>query len=103
MRMLQLFLAVSMLALFSGATIQSSGAIAAPAPVFAADPPAQGAAAPKVPDVDVHINSGGGERHAVWYINPVVLSVGAVVLILIIALIAMAGRGSGGTTIIRER
>jgi hypothetical protein len=58
-------------------------------------------AAPAAPDIDVKID-GGGERHVVWFTNPMVLAAAGIGLIVVIAIIAMASRG-GGTTIIREK
>lgn len=49
-------------------------------------------------DVDINVNRGGhGGR---WYANPLWIAIGALALIVLIALIVMAGRG-GGTTIVR--
>src|SRR5437588_804229 len=49
-------------------------------------------------DVDVNVNHGtSGGR---WYASPVWIAIGALALIVIIALIFMAGRG-GGTTVVR--
>jgi hypothetical protein len=45
---------------------------------------------------------GGGEKHVVWFVNPMVLAAAGVGLIVVIAIIAMASRG-GGPTIIREK
>ena len=61
-----------------------------------------GGAAPAQPsgkvDVDINVNRGqGGGR---WYANPVWIAIGALAVIVLIALIVMAGRG-GGTTIVR--
>ena len=50
-------------------------------------------------DVDINVNhNGGGGR---WYANPMWIAIGALAVILLIALIVMAGRG-GGTTVIRD-
>jgi hypothetical protein len=50
-------------------------------------------------DVDINVNhNGGGTR---WYANPMWIAIGALAVIVLIALIVMAGRG-GGTTVIRD-
>jgi amino acid transporter len=60
-----------------------------------------GGAAPAQPsgkvDVDINVNHGGGGR---WYANPLWIAIGALAVILLIALIVMAGRG-GGTTVVK--
>ena len=48
-------------------------------------------------DVDINVNHGGGGR---WYANPLWIAIGALAVILLIALIVMAGRG-GGTTVVK--
>jgi len=48
-------------------------------------------------DVDINVNRGGGGR---WYANPVWIAIGALAVIVLIALIVMAGRG-GGTTVVK--
>jgi hypothetical protein len=48
-------------------------------------------------DVDINVNHGGGGR---WYTNPLWIAIGALAVILLIALIVMAGRG-GGTTVVK--
>ena len=47
-------------------------------------------------DVDINTNGGGA-----WYADPVWLAIGAVALIVVIAIIAMVARG-GGTTVIKD-
>jgi len=47
-------------------------------------------------DVDINTNGGGA-----WYADPVWLAMGAVALIVVIAIIAMVARG-GGTTVIKD-
>jgi hypothetical protein len=49
-------------------------------------------------DVDINVNHNGGGR---WYANPMWIAIGALAVILLIALIVMAGRG-GGTTVIHD-
>jgi hypothetical protein len=69
--------------------------------VVALQQPSGGNAAPSASgklDVDINVNHGGGGR---WYASPVWIAIGALAVIIIIALIVMAGRG-GGTTIVRE-
>jgi hypothetical protein len=41
------------------------------------------------------------ESHSAWYTQPVWIAIGIVALVLIIALIAMAGRRNGGTTVVK--
>src|SRR5262245_14972996 len=48
-------------------------------------------------DVDIDVNQSGSGR---WYANPVWIAIGALALIVLIALIIMAGRG-GGTTVVK--
>ena len=48
-------------------------------------------------DVDINVNHGGGGR---WYANPMWIAIGALAVIVLIALIVMAGRG-GGTTVVK--
>jgi hypothetical protein len=49
-------------------------------------------------DVDINVNhNGGGGR---WYANPMWIAIGALAVIVLIALIVMAGRG-GGTTVVK--
>jgi hypothetical protein len=50
-------------------------------------------------DVDINVNHGSGGGR--WYASPVWIAIGALAVIVIIALIVMAGRG-GGTTIVRD-
>ncbi|MGD9764058.1 MAG: hypothetical protein AB7V27_10120 [Candidatus Binatia bacterium] len=106
MKTVRLLLVVSALTLPWMGTVQSpqwlntsNTALAAPpegAP--AQNPPAQGG-----PDINVKIDRDGGGDRVVWFANPLVLVAGAVGVVLVIALIAMASRGNGGTTIVREK
>ena len=48
-------------------------------------------------DVDINVNHNGGGR---WYANPMWIAIGALAVIVLIALIVMAGRG-GGTTVVK--
>ena len=50
-------------------------------------------------DVDINVNKGGGGGR--WYANPMWIAIGGLALIVLVALIFMAGRGSGGTTVVR--
>ena len=50
--------------------------------------------------VDVDINVNRGQSSARWYANPMWIAIGALAVIVLIALIVMAGRG-GGTTIVK--
>ena len=52
---------------------------------------------PKDLDVDINVNRGGDA----WYANPVWLAIGAIALVVVVLLIALAVRG-GGTTVVRE-
>ena len=54
-------------------------------------PPAKGEV-----ELDVDVNDGSA-----WYTDPVWIVIGVAALVIIVALIAMAGRG-GGTTVVRE-
>ena len=63
--------------------------------VVAAAPQAAPAQAPQV-DVDINRDSGGA-----WYTSPTWIAIGAIALVLLIVIVAMAARGSG-TTIVRE-
>jgi hypothetical protein len=56
-----------------------------------AQPPAKGEV-----ELDVNINDESGA----WYTDPVWIVIGIAALVIIVALIAMAGRG-GGTTVVR--
>jgi len=68
-----------------------------PMPGGAAEAATLSAAQPPQIDVDVDTDEGGA-----WYTSPVWLAIGAIALVLVVVLIAMAVRGGGGTTIIRE-
>ena len=48
--------------------------------------------------VDIQVHHDGGA----WWNSPVWIAIGALALIVLILLIAMAVRGGGGTTIVRE-
>jgi len=50
--------------------------------------------------VDVDINVNHGQSGARWYANPMWIAIGALAVIVLIALIVMAGRG-GGTTVVK--
>jgi hypothetical protein len=94
MRMLRFLLVVVMLALPWSVTLRAAAVAAAPAVAMAADPPAGDA-----PAIDVHINE--GDKHVVWYADPMILAVGGIGLLLLIVVIALAA-GGNRTTIIRE-
>jgi hypothetical protein len=51
-------------------------------------------------DVNIDVNRGHGG--GAWWANPVWIAIGALAFVLLIVIIAMAFRGGGGTTIIRE-
>ena len=95
MRTLRLILVTAMLILPWTLTLHGTAVVAAPSIAMAEPAPAGDA-----PAVDVHIN--GGDR-VVWYTNPMLLAVGGIGLLLLIVIVAMAARGNGGTTIIREK
>jgi hypothetical protein len=77
----------------------ASGALAAGTPGVAvlsaqtpdAPPPQQPA------QVNVQVQHSG----RVWYASPVWIAIGAIALVVLIMLIVMASRGSGGTTVVR--
>lgn len=50
-------------------------------------------------DVNIDVNHGRG---GAWWTNPVWIAIGVIALILLIVLLALAFRGGGGTTVIRE-
>jgi hypothetical protein len=61
---------------------------------------AQGQPAPSGKlDVDINVGHSGGS--AAWWTNPIWIAIGAIALVLIVVIIAMASRGSG-TTVIKE-
>jgi hypothetical protein len=78
-------------ALMAGATVEAASLSAS---VQQSDPPPP----PQVPKVDVDINTDRGG--AAWYSQPIWLAIGAIALIVVVALLVMAGRG-GGTTVVR--
>jgi hypothetical protein len=99
MKALQLLLLAATLALPWTTTLHSEGFVGSAA--LAADPPAPADAAPKVagdaPKIDVTVNGG----HEVWYTNPFLLTVGAIGVLVLLLVVALAARGNG-TTIIKE-
>ena len=99
MRTLKLALLAFVALLWTGAIAPSVLITAVPGVAIAA--PENAPAPPAAPNIDVKID-GGGEKHVVWFVNPMVLAAAGVGLIVVIAIIAMASRG-GGTTIIREK
>jgi hypothetical protein len=62
-----------------------------------------GGAAPAQPSgkIDVDININRGNSGARWYANPMWIAIGALAVIVLISLIVMAGRGGGGTTVVK--
>jgi len=50
-------------------------------------------------DVDINLNEGGGGGGN-WYANPMWVAIGGLAVILLVALVVMAGRG-GGTTVLK--
>lgn len=50
-------------------------------------------------DVDINLNKGGGGGGN-WYANPTWIAIGGLALLVLVALIVMAGRG-GGTTVVK--
>lgn len=55
--------------------------------------------APKLPDVDVDITHDSGPN---WTVSPVWLAIGGVAVVVVLALIMAASRGSGGTTVVKD-
>ena len=100
MRALRLVLAAgALLALPWTVTLDSGAPSAAPVVALAAPEGAPAGDAPAVPDLNVKIEQ--GEKHVVWFANPVLIAAGLAAAVVIIALIAMASRG-GGTTIVER-
>ena len=54
--------------------------------------------APKA-QIDIDINKGGGGR--AWYANPMWIAIGVIALVVLVMLVVMAGKGGGGTTVVR--
>jgi hypothetical protein len=50
--------------------------------------------------VDIDINVNRGQSSGRWYANPMWIAIGGLAVIVLIALIVMAGRG-GGTTVVK--
>ena len=50
-------------------------------------------------DIDININKGNGNAGR-WYANPMWIAIGALAVIVVLALIVMIGRG-GGTTVVK--
>jgi len=77
-----------------------AGSAAVAVPAAAADSTYVVALAQQPPsgelNVDVDLSEGGGA----WYADPVWIGIGAVALIVLVLIVAMASRG--GTTVIRE-
>lgn len=84
-----LLVAVGLLGAPALAVASEIGAVAAVDVSQQAQPPA----APSG-DIDVNIDSDGA-----WYASPVWIAIGVIALVIIIALIAMSGRGS--TTVVK--
>jgi hypothetical protein len=70
------------------------GPAAWPVLAWAQGQPAQG----KI-DVDVNVGHSGGS--GTWWNNPMWIAIGAIAIVLLIVIVAMAARGSG-TTVIKE-
>jgi hypothetical protein len=100
MKMMQWLLVASVLLVpwtMASDVSSSSGKLVVPAVVAAQE----NNPAPAVPKIDVNIDS--GDKRVVWYATPTFLAVAGVGVLLFIVLIAMAARGGGGTTIVREK
>jgi hypothetical protein len=54
---------------------------------------------PKSVDVNINVDKHDGRK--AWYLNPVWMAIGGLGLALLLVLIVMAARGSGGTTVVR--
>lgn len=82
-----------------GAPAVTGTTLAAPAVALELDQQGQPPQPPQPPsgrlEIDIDTEEGGA-----WYTNPVWMAIGAIALVLIIALAVMAGRG-GGTTVVR--
>lgn len=50
-------------------------------------------------DLEINVNKGGGGGGN-WYANPMWIAIGGLALLVLVALIVMAGRG-GGTTVVK--
>jgi hypothetical protein len=50
-------------------------------------------------DIDINLNDGGGGGGS-WYANPMWVAIGGLAVVLLLALVVMAGR-SGGTTVLK--
>src|SRR5262245_16943876 len=101
MSMRRLFLAAVFAALPWMPMSEPTGTLPLPAVAVAADEVAP--AVPNLPNPNIDVDVNRTERHVISFANPVVLLIGVGALVVIIALIAMASRGGGGTTIIKER
>lgn len=55
--------------------------------------------APQKPTLDVEIKVDKGERR--WAVSPMWLAIGGLAFLVLIALIVMVSRGTGGTTVVR--
>jgi hypothetical protein len=83
---------VAAICLLGAPALAGAAAIAVPAADIQQTPPVQ----PPSGQIDVDIDTNGGA----WYTSPIWIAIGIIAVILIIALIVMAGRG-GGTTVVR--
>jgi len=78
----------------SAAAMSTAPAIsAASSPVFALQ---------QVPDKTVNVDINVGHSARAWYKSPVWIAIGALAVIVVLMLIVMAARGSGGTTIVKD-
>ena len=91
------------LAIFSGALMVSTsdrvpafgaGVLNAHELTIQEPPPAQ----PQAPQINVEVKREGGRA---WYMSPVWMAIGAIAVVLVILLVVMASKGSGGTTVVR--
>ncbi|MGH7607500.1 MAG: hypothetical protein ACREME_09185 [Gemmatimonadales bacterium] len=78
-------------------TLPSPASGSAPALVAPIALPA-GPVAAMTQDIEVDVDDGG---EGAWYTQPVWIAIGVIALIVIILLIAMAGRGGGRTTVVK--
>ena len=54
---------------------------------------------PQPPQINVEVKREGGGR--AWYMSPTWMAIGAIALVLLVLIVVMASRGSGGTTVVR--
>jgi hypothetical protein len=91
------FALLLVLGLVAAPAVTASGSVVAASAVENVqqpDPPPPAQPSARL-DIDIDTDRGGA-----WYTQPIWIAIGVIALIVIVALIAMAGRG-GGTTVVR--